>query len=252
MSDNTITVSFDKISLTTNEIAERTGKRHDNVLSDSKKMLVELYGERGLLKFQETYIQPQNKQEYPCYRLPKKDVLVLVAGYSIKLRKAIIDRLEELEKNQMFAGLPDFTNPIIAARAWADEVEKKQIAEQQLIEQRPKVIFADAVETSKTTILVGEMAKILKQNGVKDMGQNRFFSYLREHGFLIKRSGTDKNMPTQKSMEMGLFEIKERSLVNPDGSVRITKTPKITGKGQTYFVNRLIGDSEDMAVEAVN
>ena len=107
----------------------------------------------------------------------------------------------------------------------------------QIEADRPKVIFADAVAASQTSILVGDLAKLLKQNGI-DMGQNRLFEYLRNNGYLMK-SGSSKNMPTQKSMEMGLFEVKESSLTNPDGSIRITKTTKITGKGQVYFINKL-------------
>jgi len=104
---------------------------------------------------------------------------------------------------------------------------------------RPKEIFADAVSASHTSILIGDLAKILKQNGV-ETGQKRLFEYLRGNGFLIK-GGSSKNMPTQRSMEMGLFEVKETSIANPDGSIRITKTTKVTGKGQQYFVNHFLG-----------
>lgn len=104
---------------------------------------------------------------------------------------------------------------------------------------RLKVIFAEAVSASKTSILVGELAKILRGNGIP-IGQRRFFQWLRENGYLIKRKGTDYNMPTQRSMELGLFEIKEGSYVNGDGVNVITKTPKITGKGQNYFINKFL------------
>jgi len=108
------------------------------------------------------------------------------------------------------------------------------------IEQdKPKVLFADAVATSKNSILVGELAKILKQNGV-EVGQNRLFEYLRNEGYLIRRKGTDFNMPTQRSMEMGLFEIKETSIAHSDGHITLNKTPKITGRGQQYFVNKYL------------
>ncbi|ABK61459.1 phage antirepressor KilAC domain-containing protein [Clostridium novyi] len=111
--------------------------------------------------------------------------------------------------------------------------------EKQLKEQKPKVLFADAVSTSHTSILVGELAKILKQNGV-DMGQNRLFKWLRDNGYLIKRKGTDYNMPTQYSMDLGLFEVKETSITHSDGHISISKTPKVTGKGQMYFINKFI------------
>ena len=107
---------------------------------------------------------------------------------------------------------------------------------------RPKALFADSVCASKNSILVGEMAKLLKQNGV-DTGQNRLFETLREKGYLIKRQGNDYNMPTQKSMEMGLFEIKETVINHSDGHTSVNKTPKVTGKGQQYFVNMFLGSN---------
>ena len=111
------------------------------------------------------------------------------------------------------------------------------------IEQdKPKVLFADAVATAHTSILVGELAKLLKQNGV-DIGQNRLFQKLREDGYLIRRQGNDYNMPTQRSMEMGLFEIKETVIAHADGHTSINKTPKVTGRGQQYFVERYLGES---------
>ena len=111
--------------------------------------------------------------------------------------------------------------------------------DKQIEEMKPKVVFADAVATSHTSILVGELAKILKQNGI-EMGQKRLFAWLREKGYLIKRQGTDYNMPTQKAMDLGLFEIKEGSYVNGSGVNITTKTPKVTGKGQQYFINKFL------------
>lgn len=110
--------------------------------------------------------------------------------------------------------------------------------EAKIKEDKPKVLFADAVETANTSILVGDLAKLIKQNGV-DIGQKRLFEYLRKNGYLIK-GGNSKNMPTQKSMELGLFEVKERTINNPDGTIRVTKTTKVTGKGQTYFINKFL------------
>lgn len=121
-----------------------------------------------------------------------------------------------------------------------EEKARNKALEEENQRMKPKEIFADAVSVSDTAILIGELAKILKQNGV-DMGQNRLFDWLRDKEYLIRRKGTDYNMPTQKSMELGLFEIKERTINNPDGSVRITKTVLITGKGQQYFINKFLG-----------
>lgn len=134
------------------------------------------------------------------------------------------------------------TNPdtiIKLATQLKEEREARKQAEQLIEAQKPKVIFAEAVSASKTSILVGELAKILRGNGIP-IGQRRFFQWLRENGYLIKRKGTDYNMPTQRSMELGLFEIKEGSYVNGDGVNVITKTPKITGKGQNYFINKFL------------
>ena len=112
-----------------------------------------------------------------------------------------------------------------------------------IAEMTPKALFADAVSASQSSILIGELAKLLKQNGV-DMGQNRLFGYLRENGYLVKRQGSDRNMPTQKSMELGLFEIKEHNHINSNGVNVTTKTPKVTGKGQQYFINKFLGKTE--------
>lgn len=192
--------------------------------------------------------------ESDIYRLIMKSELPNIEGFQDWVCSEVLPSIRKTGSYSLKDSLPDFTKPAEAARAWADQYEQRQIAEKArevaeygrmiadatIIKQRPKVKFAEAVESSKTSILVGEMAKILSQNGIKDIGQNRFFDYLRDEGFLIKRKGTDRNMPTQKSMELGLFEIKERTIINSDGSIRITKTPKITGKGQRYFVDRLL------------
>jgi len=123
------------------------------------------------------------------------------------------------------------------AMALKEEQGKSRLLEQTIKEQAPQVVFANAVSVSKTSILVGEMAKLLNQNGI-DIGQNRFFQWLRDNGYLVKRQGTDYNMPTQLSMGLELFVIKETSISHSDGHVSINKTPKVTGKGQIYFINK--------------
>lgn len=120
-----------------------------------------------------------------------------------------------------------------------DERARRREAERAIEAQKPKVLFADSVAASRTTILVGELAKILKGNGV-DIGQNRLFQWMRDNGYLISRKGTDFNMPTQKAMELGLFFIKETNVQHSDGHITVNKTPKVTGKGQSYFVNKFL------------
>ena len=127
----------------------------------------------------------------------------------------------------------------VMARALQIADQKLHMLEAQVEKDRPKVLFADAVATAHTSILIGELAKLLKQNGV-DMGQNRLFDWMRKNGYLIARRGTDYNMPTQKSMELGLMEIKETSISHADGRVSISKTPKITGKSQQYFIGKFL------------
>lgn len=129
-----------------------------------------------------------------------------------------------------------------ALRALADAEERRFALEAENQQNKPKALFADAVCASKTSILVGELAKLLKQNGV-DIGQNRLFAWMRGNGFLIRRQGTDFNMPTQKAMELGLFEIKETAITHSDGHTSVNKTPKVTGKGQLYFVKQFLSDS---------
>lgn len=132
---------------------------------------------------------------------------------------------------------PDFL--IRLATKLKEEKELRAKAEAQIEADKPKVIFADAVSVSKTSILIGELAKILKQNGV-DTGEKRLFTYLRDNGYLIKRKGTDYNSPTQKSMELGLFEVKETTVTHSDGHITVNKTTKVTGKGQQYFINKFL------------
>ena len=123
------------------------------------------------------------------------------------------------------------------------EQEKRRALEVKVEEQKPKVLFAESVEAAKTSILIGELAKLLKQNGI-NIGQNRLFEWLRNNGYLIKRQGSDYNMPTQRAMELGLFEIKETTITHSDGHIHVSKTPKVTGKGQVYFVNLFLSGEE--------
>ena len=138
-----------------------------------------------------------------------------------------------------FKGQETMTDEELLSKALL--VAKSQIDEKnkQIEQMRPKEIFADAVATSKTSILIGELAKMLRQNGV-EIGQNRLFTWLRDNGYLIKRNGTDYNMPTQSAMEKGLFEIKETVISHSDGHSTVNKTPKVTGKGQQYFINKFL------------
>lgn len=165
-----------------------------------------------------------------------------------QFKKKVKEILKSIRKNGGYiSGQENLSDDELMAKALLVAQNKiterdKMIAEKdtRIAQMKPKEIFADAVSASHTTILIGELAKLIKQNGI-EIGQNRLFAWMRENGYLIKRKGTDYNMPTQNSMQMGLFEIKESTSVNPDGSIRTNKTTKVTGKGQQYFINKFVG-----------
>ena len=159
-----------------------------------------------------------------------------------QFKRKVKEILKEIRKHGIYAtdkvldeilASPEFGIKLLTELK--EEREKRNALETKVAEDKPLVVFANAVETSKTTILIGDLAKLLKQNGY-DIGQNRLFDWLRKNDYLIK-GGSRKNMPTQKSMDMGLFEVKESAITNPDGSIRVTRTTKVTGKGQIYFIN---------------
>ena len=225
-----------------------------------------LSGTERFSKWIERYIG-YGFRESVDYSTPHKKVRVKIEGkrevsrevedydLSVDMAKQIcmLQRTEiGMELRQYFIDLEKAWNTPeqIMARAlkMADaEMERLKADNQYLIadnkRMRPKEIFADAVATSHTSILIGDLAKLLKQNGIAT-GQKRLFEWMRENGYLIKRKGSDWNMPTQKAMELGLFEVKESTVNNPDGSVRINRTTKVTGKGQQYFVNKFLKRDE--------
>ncbi|MGE7092580.1 phage antirepressor KilAC domain-containing protein [Lysinibacillus sp. NPDC048646] len=196
------------------------------------------------------FISLSEKSEKPTGGRPKLD-------HAIKLDMAkelsMIQRNEQgKQARQYFIKVEKFWNsPEVILKRAMDHLNAKidslrantLVLERQVSEMQPKALFADSVSASHTSILVGELAKLLKQNGI-DTGQKRLFDWLRENGYLIKRKGADYNMPTQRSMDLELFEIKERTISNPDGSARITKTSKVTGKGQIYFINKFLKEQE--------
>ncbi|WER79371.1 phage antirepressor KilAC domain-containing protein [Streptococcus pyogenes] len=150
--------------------------------------------------------------------------------------------LPTIRKHGMYATDELLDNPdfaIATLQKLKEEREAKKSLEAQIEADRPKVLFADAVSASHTSILVGELAKLLKQNGV-NIGATRLFTWLRKHGYLIKRNGRDWNMPTQKSVELGLIRVKETSITHSDGHITVSKTPLVTGKGQQYFINKFL------------
>ncbi|MEG1256868.1 phage antirepressor KilAC domain-containing protein [Clostridium sp.] len=161
-----------------------------------------------------------------------------------KFKKEVKKILKDVRKNGMYATDELLDNPdllIQVATQLKKEREEKRLLQLKIQEDKPKVLFAEALEVSDNTILIGELAKLLRQNGV-DVGQNRLFERLRSEGYLIKKKGESYNLPTQRAMDQELFQIKTRTINNTDGSIRTTRTTKITGKGQVYFINKFKGD----------
>ena len=177
-------------------------------------------------------LRSDKEEAKPFRKWVTSEVLPSVRKHGAYMTPAVIERT-----------LTDPDYIIQLATTLKQERQRRKALEQQAEADRPKVLFADAVSASHTSILVGELAKLLRQNGV-NIGQNRLFSWLRDNGYLIRRSGTDYNMPTQRSMEMGLFSIKETAISRSDGSVTVSKTVKVTGRGQTYFVDRFLSNRE--------
>ena len=227
------------------QIAENFEKRHDHVMRDIEDII-----KKGLPKngdtpmfFKTEYTNDQNGQKYPMYLMNRDGFALLVMGFN-NSEKAFAWKLKYIQAfNEMERKLthrPQLSRAELMAQALIaahDELEHK---DRQIAELTPKGIFADAVSASKKSILVGELAKLLCQNGVQ-IGQNRLFVWMRERGYLIKGpKRSDYNMPTQRAVEQGLFEIKETTVVHSDGHTSINKTPKVTGKGQVYFVNQFM------------
>lgn len=224
------------------QIAESFGKEHKHVLRDIENLIG---GESKIglssMFFKSEYISVQNKK-LPEYLMNRDGFSLLVMGFTgkeaLEWKLKYIQAFNEMEKQ--LAQRPQLSRSELMAQALIAAHEELEHKDRQIAELTPKGIFADAVSASKKSILVGELAKLLCQNGVQ-IGQNRLFSWMRERGYLIKDpKRSDYNMPTQRAVEQGLFEIKETTVVHSDGHTSINKTPKVTGKGQIYFVNQFV------------
>ena len=163
-----------------------------------------------------------------------------------EFKKKVKEILKSIRKHGLYATDQLLNNPdfaIAAFQALKEERARKQALEAQIEADKPKVLFADAVSASKSSCLIGELAKILKQNGI-DIGQNKLFQWLRSNGYLISRRGESWNQPTQKSMQLGLFELKKTNINHADGHTTVNTTTKVTGKGQQYFINKFLSEDE--------
>jgi anti-repressor protein len=252
MNDIILSMQNGEPVVSSRQIAESFEKRHDHVMRDIEDIM------RGLPKNGDTpmfykteYVHEQNGQSYPMYMMNRDGFTLLAMGFNgkaaLEWKLKYIAAFNEMEKK--LAEKPQLTRSQLLATALIAAHEELEEKDKRIAELTPKGVFADAVSASSQSILVGEMAKLLSQNGIQ-MGQNRLFSWMRENGYLIKdRKRTDYNMPTQKSMELRLFEIKETSIAHSDGHTSINKTPKVTGIGQVYFVNLFLKTKKSKKVE---
>jgi len=228
---------------TSTHVADSFEKRHDNILRDIESF------KKDVLNFEEMFFETDMPDSYGRPRrtfLMNRDGFTLLAmGFTgkkaIQFKLQYIQAFNQMEKMLLEQNRPSYeiSDPVTRAEKWIEEEKQRLMLAAKVEEQKPKVLFAEAIQASKTTILIGEYAKILKQNGV-DIGQKRLFEWLRDNGYLIKRKGSDYNTPTQKSMELGLFEIKETPIHHTSGEISISRTSKITGKGQSYFINKFL------------
>ncbi|WP_107613002.1 phage antirepressor KilAC domain-containing protein [Clostridioides difficile] len=256
MKDLTIVKVNNKLTTDSRDIALMVEKEHKILLRDirnyinqmeeaNKNMSTDLYPSDYFIE--NTYLDDY-KREKPCYAITKigcdfiANKMTGIKGTAFTgIYTKRFDEMEKVLKEQQLKLPTTYKEALQQLLIEVEEKEQLQLENQEkdkVIQlQQPKVLFADSVASSDNSILVGELAKLLRQNGI-DTGQNRLFDWLRNNGYLIKRKGEDYNTPTQKSVDLGVIEIKEGTRVHPDGHTSITKTPKITGKGQIYFINK--------------
>lgn len=221
------------------EVAKNFGKEHKDTLESIRQILV---AENSATKFFHESSFEYRGRQFPEYFMNRDGFTLLAMGFTgkaaLEWKLKYIAAFNEMEKK--LVQRPQLSRSELMAQALIAAHEELEHKDRQIAELTPKGIFADAVSASKKSILVGELAKLLCQNGVQ-IGQNRLFSWMRERGYLIKDpKRSDYNMPTQRAVEQGLFEIKETTVVHSDGHTSINKTPKVTGKGQIYFVNQFV------------
>lgn len=234
---NELVIMYNKQAVTTSlRVADVFGKDHKNVMQAIKAKIQSAENSADYQKMfaEGTYKDGRNRDQKMYYL--NRDGFTFIAfsftgktadEFKLKYIQAFNSMETQIRTGYAIPG--SYAEALKLAASQAEQIE----------DMKPKALFADAVATSHTTILVGDLAKVLKQNGV-DIGAKRLFAWLREQGYLIKRIGADYNSPTQRAMELGLFEVKETAISHSDGHVTVQKTPKVTGKGQMYFISKFL------------
>lgn len=212
-------------TMSSREIAELTGKRHDNVMRDARAMLVELYGEEGVLSFEDTHENPQNGQSYPVFQLPKRESLILVSGYNLAMRARIIDRWQELEAQASQPLRIDVRNPLQLALIATQLIEVNQEQAKQIESMKEDVSAHERITKADGSFSITEAAKAL-QIRPKDL-----FDYLARHGWIYKRPGSANWLGYQSKTNSGLLEHKVTTVLRPDGTEKATEQVRVTALG---------------------
>lgn len=224
-------------TMTSLQIAEVTGMRHADVMRSIRNM-EEAWTKTTQRNFPLSEYKDSTGRSLPMYQLNKTECLYVATKFNDEARAKLVIRWEELERERAAGGFQIPQNFSEALRLAAEQAERVEAQQKQIEAMKPKALFADAVATSDRSCLVAELAKILQQNGV-NIGQNRLFDWLRKNGYLCSK-GEYYNQPTQQAMEMGLFKVNKTAINKPDGSVLVSCTTKVTGKGQVYFVHKFL------------
>lgn len=216
-------------TMSSREIADLTGKRHDNVMRDTRATLIELYGEGGLLSFEDTLLNDQNGQAYPIYRLPKRETLILVSGYSVAMRAKIIDRWQELEGRQSF----DPSDPRQLLSTLIDYANSNIALQEQVAELAPKAEALDRIATADGSFCITDAAKTLQ------IQRKVLFAFLRSHRWIYTRAGGGDEIAYQDKLAYGFLEHKTTTVHRSDGSERVTTQVRVTPKGLARLAKEL-------------
>ncbi len=228
-------------------VAGKFGKRHSDVLRSIETIISQTPKNQSERNFALSEYRDASGKANPMYIITKDGFSILVMGFTgetaMSFKWEYIEAFNKMEATIRTGGFNIPSNLKDALRLALQLEERKELLEGKVKEDAPKVLFAEAVSASKRSCLVSELAKIIQQNGI-EIGQNRLFKWMRVKGYLCSK-GESYNQPTQKAMELGLFDIKKTTIIKPDGTVMISTTSKVTGKGQIYFINKFIGENQN-------
>lgn len=251
-----LVITKNKQAVTTSlQVAEGFGKQHKNVIQAIEEKIQSAENSAHYKSmFVEAVYQDSRNRNQKMYYMNRDGFTFIAFGFTgaaaDEFKLKYIQAFNQMEQALIEQSKDSYMidDPVKRAEKWIQERKQVQALELENSQMKPKALFADSVSAAETDILVNDLAKLLKQNGI-DIGGTRLFAWLRENGYLIRRKGTDYNMPTQRSMELELFRIKETTISRSNGRTSISKTPKVTGKGQVYFINKFLTKNQKIGIE---